>query len=194
MKTLEKTFSKNCDKSGIHTFTQVKRNGLVCIYERKSAAGNIVGYEVFVTKEIMKGSPMAGGGMELEDREGYPGKSSFGRSAWFCNSIESANSRFDKLVTKALPVVESEDEEEKTITIPVVRVSAARVSNVVGFESPPVGWKGTQKELAAFLGMTNYKEAYTPLQKWLGAGILKVVGERESATRGKKAKIFGRPA
>ena len=49
----------------------------------------------------------------------------------------------------------------------------------------------TQKELAAFNGIDNYKAVYSDLQKMLSTGVLKVVGERE-ATRGKPAKLFGK--
>jgi hypothetical protein len=191
MKNLEQTFVMNADKCGNHKFTQIRREAIVAAYKRNRVSdGRFQGVEVFLIKTIKEGAPLPGGGQVAEAYEQYPGASAFGRHAWSFTGIEAAATkaamaRFDTLLKGQIPVVEGEDETE--IVVHVARV----VKGEVKFQPPGEGWKGTQKELAAFLGLTNYKEAYTPLQKWLGAGILKVVGERDSL-RGKKAKIFGR--
>jgi len=127
MKTLQQTFDKNCDGSGTQTFTQVKRDGNVCLYSRTTKEGTISSYEVFVTRVIKAGTAMKGGGTETEDREAYPGKSAFGRWAWSCGGVkglECATARFDALVKGQLPVTEAEGEDEET-TIPVVKVVSA---------------------------------------------------------------------
>ncbi len=187
MKTLEKTFVKNCDKSGDHKFIQVRRDGNVCLYRRETLEGRLIGFEVFTTKVIKAGTPLPGGGAEVEDREPYPGKSSFGRTAWQISGPDSdkrANERFEALV-KGDVKVEEEIEVDSEETVQVARV----VKGEVTLKLPDHPF--TQKELAAFNNIENYKAVYGDLQKMLSTGVLKVSGERES-TRGKSAKLFSK--
>jgi len=192
MKTLQQTFDKNCDGSGTQTFTQVKRDGDVCLYSRTSDKGTVIGYEVFLTHIIKAGSAMKGGGVETEDREAYPGKSAFGRNnAWFVggvNALERATDRFDKLVKGERPVIKAEEGDDEETSIPVVKVvSATPIKEGLTLPDGPF----TQKELAAFNHIDNYKQVYSDLQKMLARGILKHGAKRES-TRGKSAQLFVR--
>jgi len=190
MKTLQQTFTKNCDNSGTHTFTQAKRDGNVCIYSRTSAKGTLIGFEVFVTHVIKAGTQMKGGGVETEDRESYPGKSAFGRSAWFIGGIDAqkrALELFNELLAGEQPVTEAEGEDTEE-SIPVVKVvSATPIKEGIKLPEGPF----TQKELAAFNGIENYKQVYSDLQKMLARGILKH-GEKRESTRGKSAQLFVR--
>lgn len=190
MKTLQQTFDKNCDGAGKQTFNQVKRNGDVCLYSRTTKAGTVIGYEVFVTRVIKAGTSMKGGGVETEDREAYPGKSAFGHWAWSCggsNGLKAAIQRFDLLVKGELPVIESEGDDEETSVEVVKVVSATPIKEGLTLPNGPF----TQKELAAFNGIANYKQVYSDLQKMLARGILKHGDKRES-TRGKSAQLFVR--
>ena len=193
MKKLQETFVMNADKCGNHNFTQIRRENGIALYRRNRVNDNrFHSFEVFIVRIVKAGASLPGGGSVVEDYEQYPGSSTFGRTAWSIsgreeNALACANKKFNELLKGAAPVVEIEGAEPETEIVHVARVSKGEIK----FQPPNEGWTGTQKELAAFLGLTNYKEAYTPLQKWLGTGILKVVGERDSA-RGKKAKIFGR--
>jgi hypothetical protein len=192
MKTLEKTFVMNADKCGNHTFTQVRREGNVCLYRRNRLSdGRYSCFEVFITKVVKAGAPLPGGGQVAEDYEQYPGAASFGRTAWSICGVEAVAERraltiFDELVkgkTKTVEVEETGGEEAETM--PVARV----VKGEVTLKLPEKPF--TQKELAAYNGFDNYKIVYSDLQKMLLNGTLKVVGTRE-AGRGKPAKLFGK--
>lgn len=173
----------NADKCGDTTFTQLRREGAVCMYRRDRVSnGELHSFEVFVTKTVKAGAPLPGGGTVAEDYEQYPGASSFGRSAWSTNAEQRANKIFDGLIKKAVAAVEHETEEIETV--PVARVAKGEVT--LKLPDKPF----TQKELAAFNGLDNYKEVYSDLQKMLSNKTLKVVGER-TAGRGKAAKLFG---
>ena len=50
MKKLEKSFVMNADKVGDNTFTQIKREGQVAIYQRTDMDGEHRSYEVFIIK------------------------------------------------------------------------------------------------------------------------------------------------
>lgn len=189
MKTLEKTFTMNADKCGNHTFTQVRRDGNVAAYRRNNLNDNhFRGFEVFLIKVVKAGASLPGGGIVAESYEQYPGASFFGRSAWSITGVEKvaegrAMELFDELIkTETDP---TEAEEIRMEVVPVARV----VKGEVTLKIPEVPF--TQKELASFNGIENYKDVYSNLQKMLNGKILKVVGQRE-VTRGKPAKLFGK--
>lgn len=100
MKILEKQFICNADLCGDHTFTQVRKDNGVAIYQRTNGDGKLVGYEVFVVKTRKKGDKLPGGNVEKEDRECYPGAAAFGKTAWFVMSLDRAQEHFDRLVDK----------------------------------------------------------------------------------------------
>lgn len=190
MKTLQQTFTMNADKCGNHTFTQIRREKNVAAYRRNRESDNrFQGFEVFLIKVVKAGAPLPGGGVVAEDYEQYPGASVFGRSAWsMCGNEKAALAqtmlKFNELLKdKAAVVVETTEPEGETV--PVARV----VKGEVTLKLPDKPF--TQKELAAFNGIANYKEVYSDLQKMLASKTVKVVGQRE-VTRGKPAKLFGK--
>lgn len=189
MKTLEQQFTMNADKSGVHTFTQVRRDGNVCIYRRNNTVGKLHSFEVFITKTVKAGSPLPGGGQVLEDYEQYPGASAFGRTAWSINTEKRANDRFaGLLVGVKTPKVETMETTEEETEL----VNVARIIKPQG-DRRTIKWpKGpfTQKDLAAFNGIGNYKEVYTDLQRALASGILRISKQTKAVTRGRAAKMF----
>jgi len=109
---LQTEFVMNADESGDHVFTQLKRDGNVCLYRRtKALDGRKMGFEVFVTKTVKAGAPLPGGGFVEKDYESYPGKSAFGKTAWFC-CLDYAEERFDKVVKSKVVVAEGPGIEE----------------------------------------------------------------------------------
>jgi hypothetical protein len=78
------------------TYTQVLRDGKVCIYEQL-VAEELKYYEVFVVKikpaAFFKGK-------EIPEREVFPYDEDFGNSAWNCRTLEDAMVRFDELNQK----------------------------------------------------------------------------------------------
>ncbi len=80
-----------------------------------------------------------------------------------------------------------EVETEETELIPVVRVSAPKGDRrALKWPEGPF----TQKELAAFNGIENYKEVYTDLQRALANGTLKISEQVKEVNRGRAAKMF----
>lgn len=195
MKQLEQKFVRNSDGNGKNTFTQIRRDGDVALYRRETMGGHLVGYEVFKFNVILKGAEGRGGITVDEDYERYPSKGSFGKSAWFIggkNAEDRAMERFTELVTgikTVEPVNTTEndgDDDDETETVPVIRVSNKACKD--GFSWP----KGrfTQKELAAFNHIDNYKQVYSDLMKGLSRGIIKIKGVRSRDDGKRSAKEF----
>jgi len=174
----------NADKCGNHTFTQTRREGNFCIYRRNRCSdGSLHSYEVFITRTVKAGTPLPGGNVVSEDYEQYPGANAFGRTAWSYSgkqAEQAANIKFDRIkAEKEQPEVEVDGE---IVPVPVARVSKAKVE--LKLPDKPF----TQKELAAFNKIDNYKEVYAPLQNMLATKVLRLAGTRE-VTRGKPAKL-----
>ena len=194
MKQLEKTFVKNCDGYGNHTFTQIRREGIIAAYRRNRVKdGTPVGYEVFLIKTVKAGSPLPGGGMVAESYEQYPGAAAFGRHAWSISWGPSAearvNRKFEELLKGEIPVVEVEGEETEIEIIPVIRVGKRKDRRPLNLPDYPF----SQKELASLNGIENYKEVYTDLQRMKADGTLVLAGQRENLTRGKDIQLFATP-
>jgi hypothetical protein len=186
MKTLEQNFVMNADKCGDHTFTQIRREGNICCYRRNRVSDNRVhSFEVFITRVVKAGSPLPGGGMVAEDYEQYPGKTAFGRTAWSILMEQRANTVFNGLLAKnVIPEPDTAEETELVNIVKVVRPKSDR--RAIKFPKGPF----TQKDLAAFNGIENYKEVYTDLQRALADGTLKISAQVKEVSRGRAAKMF----
>ena len=97
MKTLPIEFDKAFDGLGTHHFKQVRRQRNVVIYERKKKDGTLFAYEVFRVKSHT--FPALDGG-RTEESEAYPRADAFGKTAYFCMSMERAESRFAQLLDR----------------------------------------------------------------------------------------------
>lgn len=96
MKTLEVEF----DKSGWH-HRQLQRVGDIALYERWKDTSPASHYEVI---EVGKFEDVVLHGRAIEDRESYPGASSFGKTAWTFPTLDLAQARFQFLTApKKLP-------------------------------------------------------------------------------------------
>ena len=100
MKTLEKEFVMNADKTGNHTFKQLRKEDGVALYERVRPDGSHFDYEVFVVKTVKAGTALPGGKKVEEDYEQYPGAAQWGKTAWSPASLGAAEEKFDQLVAK----------------------------------------------------------------------------------------------
>jgi hypothetical protein len=127
MKTLEKQFVMNADKTGKMNFSEVKREDDVAIYQRTRLDGTPFNYEVFIVKKVKAGAPLPGGAVEKVDRECYPGANSFGHTAYDCNSMAHAQMKFLELKAKHAGLVEAREESAKTGK----RVRAKKIVNVI---------------------------------------------------------------
>ena len=91
---LRTEFTQNADRLGFHHFKLIKRSEKVCLYQRNKADGSLFGFEVFV---VNSESFPDGNGQRTEVRETYPSAKSFGRTAWFCQTLKRAETRFNGL-------------------------------------------------------------------------------------------------
>jgi len=74
MKLLDKEIKTNG-----HTYTQVKRNKRIALYEQKTKDGILAGHELFLIRIAKEGEIF---GTFYEEREVYPSTTDFGNSAW----------------------------------------------------------------------------------------------------------------
>jgi hypothetical protein len=88
MKLLKKTFSKDG-----FTFTQIKREGRVCIYEQVPDGGEFIAYEVIIIKYKKERQI---NGKVLPAQEAYPSDSDWGKLAWTLKTLEKAKERFSE--------------------------------------------------------------------------------------------------
>lgn len=72
IKPLQKEFVLTIDKYGKHIFRQIKREGDICLYERKKLSGKFSGYELFKTKLIKAGEIIFYNFVNSQDFERYP--------------------------------------------------------------------------------------------------------------------------
>lgn len=82
-KPLQEKFVRNVDRCGKHIFTQIKRQGNICLYQRTKLNGKLFGYELFKTELVKAGTMLFSGFIVGEDFERYPKAKDFGISAIF---------------------------------------------------------------------------------------------------------------
>jgi hypothetical protein len=176
-------FITNADGTGDHIFTQIKRSGNVAIYRRESVKGGKYGFEVVVLKHIKAGTPLPGNNVVQADYESYPGKSAFGKTAWFCVNEAAAEDRFDRLVknlsTTPVEVQEPVEAVEMvkfaTAVVPVVEVKNDNSSTW----NIPVG-EFTQAEFAKANELPERGKVYNVLQSVINKGLVKLADRRKS--------------
>jgi hypothetical protein len=183
MKKLQKEFTANYDRVGNTKFIQLKKENGVAIYERQNMDGSFRSYEVFVVKVIEKGTALPGGNSVQETYEQYPGCAAFGKTAYDCKTIDSAEERFDELVKKVKSINDAKEESIKT-GVPVKR---GRKSNT------KIDVKMTLKKDSKFT--INMLTTYTGVDSvfirkavntWLADGVITISGTvKNESGRGK---------
>jgi hypothetical protein len=183
MKKLQKEFTANYDKVGNNKFIQIKKENGVAIYERQNMDGSHRSYEVFAVKVVEKGTPLPGGNKVQETYEQYPGCAAFGKTAYDCKTIDTAEKRFDELVKKVKDSADAKEEAAKTGT-PVKRgrKASAKVDVKMTLNK---GSKFTISMLNTFTGVDSVfiRKA---VNKWLADGVITISGTVKNETgRGK---------
>ena len=183
MKKLQKEFTGNFDRVGNTKFIQIKKENGVAIYERQNMDGSTRSYEVFIVKVIEKGTALPGGNSVQETYEQYPGCAAFGKTAYDCKTIASAEERFDELVKKVKCSNDAKEESIKT-GVPVKRGRKA---------STKMNVKMTLKKDSKFT--INMLNTYTgvntvyirkAVNEWLESGVITVNGTvKPESGRGK---------
>ena len=185
MKKLQKEFTGNFDRVGNTKFIQLKKENGVAIYERQNMDGSTRSYEVFIVKVIEKGTALPGGNSVQETYEQYPGCAAFGKTAYDCKTIASAEERFDELVKKVKCSNDAKEESIKT-GVPVKRGRKA---------STKMNVKMTLKKDSKFT--INMLNTYTgvntvyirkAVNEWLESGVITINGTVKSENgRGKSS-------
>ena len=183
MKKLQKEFTGNFDRVGNTKFIQLKKENGVAIYERQNMDGSTRSYEVFIVKVIEKGTALPGGNSVQETYEQYPGCAAFGKTAYDCKTIASAEERFDELVKKVKCSNDAKEESIKT-GVPVKRGRKA---------STKMNVKMTLKKDSKFT--INMLNTYTgvntvyirkAVNEWLESGVITINGTvKPESGRGK---------
>ena len=188
MKKLQKEFTGNFDRVGNTKFVQLKKENGVAIYERQNMDGSFRSYEVFVVKVVEKGTALPGGNTVQETYEQYPGCAAFGKTAYDCKTIDSAEQRFDELVQKVKCSNDAKEEAAKTGK-PVKRGRKANTTVDVKM-SLNKGTKFTISMLSTYTGVDSVfiRKAVT---KWLATGAITISGTVKSESgRGKPATEY----
>ncbi len=186
MKKLKESFVANHDGCGQHTFELVKRKDDVAMYKRNSDT-RLFGYEVFKIKMRFKGQAFPNGLVESEDRECYPGTSSFGKTAWFFPNETVANIKYDLLVNGPVTKAKMENVIKKSST-----GKRGRPKNVpVNINIPDTEF--TLNDLLKFNNDVNIKKQalYIHIRNLVKCNTIDVVGETKSKSgRGKPMKVY----
>jgi hypothetical protein len=200
MLTLEQTdaeFETNANSTGLQQFLLIKRGvnpagKHVYIYQRSHAVGErlgkVFGFEVVIPKVVKAGTVYKfPGGAEktiAEDMEVYPNgaKTDFGKRAWFCVTLESAEKRFAIITAVPIEIPEGEDEEDDAskergrpkaerapLTLPEGEFSVTEVAHKNGVE---------------------YIVASQFVKEKVAAGLLKVGRKERRAARGKETQLY----
>ena len=183
MKTLQKEFTGNFDRVGNTKFIQIKKENGVAIYERQNMDGSTRSYEVFIVKVIEKGTALPGGNSVQETYEQYPGCAAFGKTAYDCKTIGSAEERFDELVKKVKCSNDAKEESIKT-GVPVKRGRKAITKMDVKMTLKKDS-KFTISMLNTYTGV-NTVYIRKAVNEWLESGVITINGTVKSENgRGK---------
>ena len=183
MKKLQKEFTGNFDRVGNTKFIQLKKENGVAIYERQNMDGSTRSYEVFIVKVIEKGTALPGGNSVQETYEQYPGCAAFGKTAYDCKTIASAEERFDELVKKVKCSNDAKEESIKT-GVPVKRGRKASTKMNVKMTLKKDS-KFTISMLNTYTGV-NTVYIRKAVNEWLESGVITINGTVKSENgRGK---------
>jgi hypothetical protein len=150
--------------------------------------GSTRSYEVFIVKVVPKGTALPGGNTVQETYEQYPGCAAFGKTAYDCKTIDSAEKRFDELVKKVKDSADAKEEAAKTGT-PVKRGRKAgpKMNVKMPFNK---GTKFTIGMLSTYTGINTVyiRKAVT---EWLNDSVISVHGSVKNETgRGKSSTEY----
>jgi len=173
MKKLQKEFTGNFDRVGNTKFIQLKKENGVAIYERQNMDGSFRSYEVFVVKVIEKGTALPGGNSVQETYEQYPGCAAFGKTAYDCKTIVSAEERYDELVKKVKCSNDAKEESIKT-GVPVKRGRKSNVKMNVKMTLKKDS-KFTINMLTTYTGV-NIVYIRKAVNEWLESGAITISG------------------
>ena len=197
MKTLERQFVANHEKTGNHTFFQLQRTDKVALYKRITEDGKLFGYEVFRIKTRLKGQALPGGGVEAEDREVYPKANAFGNNALFIagpNAEDEAKKIFDEWTKTAPEPVEDEEDSDEPEKMPDLHMLKNRIGKW-GTTTPTTDYiipdgEFTNVQFAEANGLPPVGKGYMVLKSLVTSGKVKEVARRKVTEGRGRATVF----
>lgn len=177
---LQTEFRSNADGCGLHVFTQLKRNGNICLYRRTRVSdGTLHSFEVINSRATNSATT-----------DSYPEASTFGTRGWSYKTEDAAEERFKKCVQQelqkiAVPVNTVLPQAQPAVTSAVVVSGNSVVSttNIV-----PVG-EFTQADFARANGLPERGSVYNVIQKMISGGNIKV-SRREKRGPGRETVLY----
>ena len=200
MKKLQVEFKSSVDLCGMHTFKQIKNNGIAAIYQRIRKDGTTHSFEAFKIRVVKAGSPLPNGAVVQEDYQPYPGKSAFGKTAFSCKDLEHAEIRYEEICKNQAHIDDNEpsvvDDEGNVVktkrndNIVPKKGTRGRKAKSVKMPIPKSGEKFTMKMLMMDSG-ENQAILYIRLKVLIEQNKVVAVGEaREPHTRGKAQIVY----
>lgn len=86
---------------GRFTYTQIKREGNIAIYEQRqkgSVKSCFVRFEVIIISEAKRKRVLRGRLLSQQGDEEYPAPANWGRRGWTLTTLSAAHQKFDELV------------------------------------------------------------------------------------------------
>ena len=193
-------FESNANATGLQQFRRLKhgvnpQGKNVYLYIRTYATGKdlgkVFGYEVFTPTITKAGTvqtfPNGTTRTIEEDTENYPGASLFGRIAYFCSSMASAEKRFAEMMGEIIEEV-AEEEEKKIVKFPeppkAIELPKGKKPTMI----IPVG-EFTIDDLAQ-QNNVSYPTARHGLQFFLHDGEVKLAKEQRVGSAKRRTKFF----
>ena len=193
---LNEEFVKNFDKSGDCKFSLIKKDEStnVAIFKRQNLETQHIAYEVHSIKTTPAGAKLPNNCVVEESFESLRGPEQFGKTAFYCNSIDRATERFNFLIekinnNKAAEEAVEEVEEASEVKVETPgrrgRPSVTRSALVI-----PVGNFCMQDVVNKNPEYTK-PVCYIELQKLIKQNKVEVIGNKDNASgRGKKIVIY----
>lgn len=196
MKLLQKEFQSNVDQCGLHTFKQIKCTDKAALYQRIRKDGTTHSWESFRIKIVRAGAKLPNGTVVAEDYVQYPGKSAFGKYAYSCTTLGSAERHFDEIVQLQLEndseKVVDEDDGENKVTVKVEGSKGKRGRKAIDRKSIKMPIKGEKFDLKGF-HLLNPDVSIGFLYQHL-KGLLNIdikIVDTVSGGRGKPRLVYG---
>lgn len=196
MKQIETEFESNANSTGLQKFRCLKhevspQGKNVYLHVRTHAQGHqlgkIFGYEVFIPTITKAGTiqkfPNGITRTVEEDMENYPGASMFGRTAYFCSSLASAEKRFADMMGQVIEVEESVEEEKEIVAKAPQPLKGKKPDLLV-----PVG-EFTINDFAEH-NKISYPTARNGLQFFLQDGEISLAKEQRVGNAKRATKFF----
>ena len=195
MKSLETNFTKSVYGCLNQTFELVNRIDNVVNYRRTDPKTGMVYFEVSTVNVVPVGHKRQDGTLVEEEYETRG--SNYGRNAFFCNSMERAELRFNMLIEKestevvdVVNVVEDTEDTEDTEETEQVNVVTVRKRKSEMFELPSKE-KGFTFTCVSMMELTKLTRGpvYFAIKRAVESGVVKLSG-KTSQGRGKPTLTY----